>query len=151
MTETNLTAASTLTPTAPLPAPEVVQYNAAPAERRAEIDQALAEIAIDDSTSVLFFGTAAQESVTSVADEMLEGVRNKDTAEAGRALNDLVMTLRGLPVAELDPKQKPGLLGRLFGGITPVAKMLQQYEHVRGQVDGISNRLDAHTGKLMKD
>jgi uncharacterized protein YaaN involved in tellurite resistance len=151
MTETNLTTASTLAPTAPLPAPEVASYDSAPLERRAEIDQALAEIALDDSTSILFFGTAAQESVTTVADEMLEGVRNKDTAAAGQALNDLVTTLRGLPVAELDAKQKPGLFGRLFRGVTPIAKMLQQYEQVRSQVDAISNRLDGHTGKLMKD
>jgi uncharacterized protein YaaN involved in tellurite resistance len=150
MTETHVTA-STLAPTSPLPAPEVMGYDTAPAERRAEIDQALAEITIEDSTSILFFGTAAQESVTTVADEMLEGVRNKDTAEAGRALNDLVTTLRGLPVAELDAKQKPGLLDRLWRGVTPIARVLQQYEKVRAQVDAISNRLDAHTGKLMKD
>src|SRR5688572_5968921 len=151
MTETNLTTASTLAPTAPLPAREIASYDSAPVERRAEIDQALAEIALDDSTSILFFGTTAQESVTTVADEMLEGVRNKDTAAAGQALNDLVTTLRGLPVAELDAKQKTGLLGRLFRGVTPIAKMLQQYEQVRSQVDAISNRLDGHTSKLMKD
>jgi uncharacterized protein YaaN involved in tellurite resistance len=151
MTETNLTAASALAPTAPLPAAEAVRYDTAPPERRAEIDQAMGEIAIDDSTSILFFGTAAQESVTGVADEMLEGVRNKDTAAAGQALNDMVTTLRGLPVADLDVKEKPGLLARLFRSATPVARMLQQYEQVRSQVDTISNRLDAHTSKLMKD
>lgn len=151
MTETNLTAASALPSTAPLPAAEEVRYDAASAERRAEIDRAMAEIAMDDSTSILFFGTAAQESVTGVADEMLEGVRNKDTAAAGQALNDMVTTLRGLPVADLDVTQKPGVMARLFRGATPVARMLQRYEQVRSQVDAISNRLDAHTSRLMRD
>lgn len=151
MTETNLTAASALPSTAPLPAAEEVRYAAASAERRAEIDRAMAEIAMDDSTSILFFGTAAQESVTGVADEMLEGVRNKDTAAAGQALNDMVTTLRGLPVADLDVTQKPGVMARLFRGATPVARMLQRYEQVRSQVDAISNRLDAHTSRLMRD
>jgi uncharacterized protein YaaN involved in tellurite resistance len=151
MTETTLTAASQLAPTTPLPSAEAVRYETASPDRRSEIDEAMAEIAIDDSTSVLFFGTAAQENVTAVADEMLEGVRNKDTAAAGEALNDMVATLRGLPVGELDPHQKPGLLGRMFRSATPIAKMLQRYEQVGSQVDAISNRLDAHTSKLMKD
>ena len=151
MTETTLTAASKLSPTTPLPAAEAVRYETASPDRRTEIDEAMAELAIDDSTSVLFFGTAAQENVTAVADEMLEGVRNKDTAAAGEALNDMVTTLRGLPVGELDPHQKPGLLGRVFRSATPIARMLQRYEQVGSQVDAISNRLDAHTSKLMKD
>ena len=55
-------------------------------ERRAEIDQAIAELDINDSNSILVFGTAAQEEVTSVADEMLEGVRNNVERLKGRAI-----------------------------------------------------------------
>jgi uncharacterized protein YaaN involved in tellurite resistance len=150
MTDTNQTVPA-LAPTAPLPVPDEVRYETAPPDRRADIDRAMAEIAIEDSTSVLFFGSAAQESVTAVADEMLEGVRNKDTAAAGEALSDMVATLRGLPVADLDVKEKPGFLARMFSSATPIAKVLQRYEQVRSQVDAISNRLDAHTSKLMKD
>jgi hypothetical protein len=72
MTDTNRTAPA-LAPTAPLPATEEVRYETAPPERRAEIDRAMAEIAVEDSTSILFFGTAAQESVTAVADEIRRG------------------------------------------------------------------------------
>jgi uncharacterized protein YaaN involved in tellurite resistance len=82
---------------------------------------------------------------------MLEGVRNKDTGTAGEALNDMVTTLRGFPVADLDPKKRVGLLARVFRGARPIARMLQQYEQVRSQVDAISNRLDSHTSTLMKD
>jgi uncharacterized protein YaaN involved in tellurite resistance len=151
MTDTNLTAATKFTPTATLPADEPVRYDTAPAERRAEIDRAMAEIDLDDSASVLFFGSAAQESVTGVADEMLEGVRNKDTGAAGQTLNEMVATLRGLSIADLEPERKPGLLTRLFRGVAPIARKLQEYERVRSQVDAISNRLDAHTSTLMKD
>jgi uncharacterized protein YaaN involved in tellurite resistance len=151
MTDANTTTASALAPTAPLPATEVVRYDAAPPEHRAEIEQAMAEIEMNDSNSILLFGTAAQDTVTAVADEMLEGVRNKDTGAAGQALNEMVTTLRGLPIADLDPKKKPGILARLFRSARPIAKMLQHYEHVRAQVDAISNRLDRHTSTLMKD
>ena len=134
MTDTNLTAATKFTPTATLPADEPVRYDTAPAERRAEIDRAMAEIDLDDSASVLFFGSAAQESVTGVADEMLEGVRNKDTGAAGQTLNEMVATLRGLSIADLEPERKPGLLTRLFRGVAPIARKLQEYERVRSQV-----------------
>src|SRR5262245_37783888 len=135
MMKTSTSVAPAVATTTPVPAPEVVGYAAAPAERRAAIEQAMAEIAIDDSNSILFFGTAAQDVVTSVADEMLEGVRNKDTGPAGAALNEMVTTLRGLPVADLDPARKRGLLARVFRRARPIAKVLQQYEQVRSQVD----------------
>jgi uncharacterized protein YaaN involved in tellurite resistance len=123
MTDTNPAAGAELiaAPTPPLPADEMVSYDAAPAARRAEIDQAMAEIDLSDSNSVLFFGTRAQEEVTTVADEMLEGVRNKDTGVAGQALNEMVTTLRGFSAGDLDPLKKRGLLARLFGRRRPVA------------------------------
>jgi uncharacterized protein YaaN involved in tellurite resistance len=151
MTQTNTSVATALAPTAPLPAAEVVAYAAAPAQRRAEIEQAIAEIEIDDSKSILFFGTSAQDAVTAVAEEMLDGVRNKDTGAAGQALNEMVTTLRGLPVSDLDPSKKRGVLARMFRSARPIVRMLQQYEQVQKQVDLISNRLDAHTSTLMKD
>ncbi len=151
MNETHTIATPALAPAAPLPAAEMVPYGAAPPEVRVEIERAMAEVEMDDSNSILFFGTAAQDSVTAVADEMLEGVRNKETGAAGQTLNEMVTTLRGLPLAELDPTKKPGLLARLFRRARPVARVLQQYEQVRSQVDAISNRLDAHTSALMKD
>jgi uncharacterized protein YaaN involved in tellurite resistance len=139
------------TPALPAPETEVVPYQSAPPDRRADIEHAIAELNIDDTRSIMFFGTAAQEEVTGVADEMLEGVRNKQTGAAGEALNDMVTTLRGLPVQDLATGEKPGVLKRLFGRARPLVRVLQQYEQVRSQVDAISNRLDAHTDTLMKD
>ncbi len=151
MSETPATAVSALAPTAPLPASDLPTYSSATPERRADIERVQAELDVDDSNSILFFGTGAQDAVTGVADEMLEGVRNKDTGAAGQALNEMIATLRGLPVADLDPKQSGGFLTRLFRGARPIAKVLQQYEQVRSQVDAISNRLDKHTSTLMRD
>lgn len=138
--------AATATPPAPVPS-----YDAAPLEVRAEIEQAMTELDLEDSNAVLTFGTRAQEEVTSVADEMLERVRSKDSGAAGQALNEMVSTLRGFSPQELDPQQKRGFFGRLFRRAGVVAKVLQRYEQVRSQVDAISNRLDSHTSTLMKD
>lgn len=140
-----------LRPTPPLPQSEITTYSAASGTELAEIERVMTEIDLDDSNSILFFGTAAQSEVTTVADEMLEGVRNKHTGPAGDALNQMVSTLRGFSVEELDPNRKRGLIARLLGTAKPVTRVLQQYEQVRGQIDAISNRLDQHVSMLMKD
>jgi uncharacterized protein YaaN involved in tellurite resistance len=134
-----------------LPPTPVDSYEAAPPAVRQEIEQAMTELNLADSNAVIGFGTRAQEEVTSVADEMLERVRSKDTGAAGQALNEMVSTLRGFSPQELDPQRKSGLFTRLFRRAGAIAKVLQRYEQVRSQVDAISNRLDAHTSTLMKD
>jgi uncharacterized protein YaaN involved in tellurite resistance len=151
MTETSTVATSTIASSPVRQPAEIVAYAAAPPERRAAIEKAITEIDIENSNSILFFGTGAQSEVTNVADEMLEGVRNKDTGAAGGALNEMLSTLRGFGLEDLDPNRKPGFLARLLGRAKPVAKVLQQYEEVRKQIDAISNRLDGHTTVLMKD
>lgn len=118
---------------------------------RAEIDALMAEIDLADTNSILFFGTKAQQDLTAISDEMLEGVRNKDMGGAGNALGDMLTTLRGFNVSELDPNRERGLLDRLFGAGKPVAKILQRYEEVRGQIDAIGDRLDTHKGVLLRD
>jgi uncharacterized protein YaaN involved in tellurite resistance len=153
MSDSNTPSApNALAPTPPpLPMTEPQGYDAAPPEKRALIEQAIGEVDLADSKTILFFGSGAQEEVTAVADEMLEGVRNKDTGAAGQTLNEMVTTLRGFSAQELGPGQTRGMLARWFGRARPIAKMLQQYEQVRSQVDAISNRLDRHTSTLMKD
>jgi len=129
----------------------LVKYAEADAERKATMDQAIAEIDIGNSNSIIYFGTKAQEQLTNVSDTMLEGVRNKDTGPAGSALNEMVVTLRGFDVGSIDPTKKPGFLARLFGAVKPVAKFLQQYEDVRRQIDSITDRLEGHTTTLLTD
>lgn len=118
---------------------------------REEIEALMAEIDLADTNSILFFGTKAQQDLTAISDEMLEGVRNKDMGAAGNALGDMLTTLRGFNVSELDPNRERGLLDRLFGAGKPVAKILQKYEEVREQIDAIGDRLETHKGVLLRD
>jgi uncharacterized protein YaaN involved in tellurite resistance len=152
MSETTApTTTSEIKPTAPLPESQVPVYAQTTDTVRAEIDRVIGELDLEESNSILMFGTSAQTEVTTIADEMLEGVRNKDTGPAGEALNEMVSTLRGFSVDELAPGKKPGFFARLLGRAKPIARVLQQYEQVRAQIDAISNRLDDHTNDLMRD
>ncbi len=149
MTEPRTDAAEpVLAPTPPV-ADAMVSYAEAPPDRRARIEAALAELDIADSNSVLTFGAKAQEQVTLISDSMLEGVRNKDTGAAGAVLSDMVATLRGFDVEEL--KKGGGFFARLLGRSRPIVKVLQRYEQVRGQIDGITDRLEGHKTRLMTD
>lgn len=134
----------------PPPPPEtLVSYAEAPPDRRTRIEAALATLNVSDSNNVLTFGAKAQEQVTLISDQMLEGVRNKDTGAAGGVLNDMIATLRGFDVDEL--KEGGGFLSRLFGSARPIVKILQRYEEVRGQIDSITDRLEDHKTRLMTD
>ena len=123
---------------------------AEPAERTA-IDGLIAEIDLNDSNSILYFGAAAQQQLASVSDDMLEGVRNKETGPAGEALNRMVGTVRGFELGELDPNRKPGFFARLLGKAQPVAKFLQRYEEVRDQIDTIGDELERHKTQMLVD
>lgn len=118
---------------------------------RQDIERLMAEIDLTDAHSILFFGSKAQQDLTAISDEMLEGVRNKEMGPAGNALGDMLTTLRGFNVSELDPNKERGLLDRLFSSGRPIAKILHRYEEVRGQIDTIGDRLETHKGELLRD
>ncbi len=111
----------------------------------------MAEINLADSKSILFFGSKAQEQLTVISDKMLDGVKNKDAGPVGNDLNAMVATIRGFDIDELNPNQKPGFFSRLLGKAKPVVKFLQQYEEVRKQIDGITDKLEIHKTTLLKD
>jgi len=113
--------------------------------RIAELKQ---EIDLEDTNSIIFFGTKAQEQLTELSDEMLAGVRTKDLGSAGNALTSMVGKLRSFDIGSLG--QKPGFIARLLGK-NPIKKFLNQYEEVSGQVDTIGDDLERHKNTLLTD
>jgi uncharacterized protein YaaN involved in tellurite resistance len=82
---------------------------------------------------------------------MLDGVKNKDIGPAGEDLNEMVATLRGFEVDNLDPNKKQGVFDKLLGRTKPIVKFLQQYEEVRKQIDMITDKLERHKTALLTD
>lgn len=153
MTDQPLSTATATESNEPIPgiSKDIISYQAAPPEKREQVEQLLQEIDINDTHSILFFGSKAQEQLTSISDRMLDGVKNKDIGPAGNDLNEMVATLRGFDVDDLDPNKKPSFMARLFGKAKPVVKFLQQYEEVRKQIDTISDKLERHKTELLTD
>lgn len=134
---------------------DIVSYEEVEPSEKARIDRLMNEINLADSNSIIFFGSKAQQELTSISDNMLEGVRNKDVGSAGSSLNSMVSVLRGFEVADFDPNERPGfftrLIRKLFGSVSPVAKFIQQYEGVRRQVDTVTDDLEKHKTLLLRD
>lgn len=128
----------------------VALADASPAEQL-EIKGLLAELDLTDSSSVMHFGASAQQQLTAVSDQMLDGVRSKDSGPAGASLSEMVGTLRGFDVEALDPNGKPGFLSRLFGAGKPIVRFLQEYEGVRDHIDRITLDLERHKTRLLTD
>ncbi len=130
---------------------EILPYQEASPEKQQNIQKLLAEIDMNDTHSIIFFGSKAQEQLTSISDRMLDGVKNKDVGPAGSDLNEMVAIIRGFEVDDLDPNKKQGFLDRWFGKARPVVKFLQQYEEVRKQIDTITDKLEKHKTGLLTD
>jgi len=117
----------------------------------AEIQQLMQRIDIRDMQSIVFFGAQAQETLTDLSDQILGGLRNKDTGDAGEALNEMVSTLRGFDASRLESDARPSWIDRLKGKSGNIARALQRYETVRDQIESISARMEQHQTGLLID
>lgn len=130
---------------------EVIAYNDAKDDEKKSIEELIQEIDIDDRSSILFFGGKAQEEMSTISENMLEGVRNKDLGAAATPLNDMIATIRGFDVDELNPNQKLSFFARLFGKAKPVSVFLSKYDDVRKQINNITDRMEEQKTQLLTD
>jgi len=118
-------------------------------EDKVDIDKMITEIDMSDSNSIIFFGTKSQQQLTTISDNMLEGVRNKDIGPAADSLSEMVATLRGFGAEDL--AVNPSWFARWFRGAKPVVKFLQEYEQIRKQIDVVTDKLEGHKTTLLTD
>ncbi|MBT8418565.1 MAG: toxic anion resistance protein [Silicimonas sp.] len=135
----------------PTPASDIVPYEAADPGTSAEIEKRIAEIDMTDTNSIVSFGSAAQQELQEISQSMLHDVRNKDVGPAGDSLRDIVSSIRGFPVSELDVRRKRSWWERLLGRAAPISNFVARFEEVQGQIDGITDNLLGHEHKLLKD
>ena len=135
----------------PEPKEEIVPAAVSDPALQAEIDRIKAEIDLSSSQSIIRFGSGAQAELQTISQDMLTGVRNKDVGPAGSSLREMVTSLRGFSVAELDPDRKQSWWERLMGKSKPIAEFMARYETVQGQIDKITEQLLVHEHTLLKD
>jgi uncharacterized protein YaaN involved in tellurite resistance len=82
---------------------------------------------------------------------MLQDVKNKDVGPAGDSLRNIVTTIRGFSVDEMDLRRDASWWEKLLGRAAPFAKFVAKYEDVQTQIDKITTDLLAHENTLLKD
>lgn len=133
-------------------AEDVARFADLPPERRERVQALMAEIDLADSHSIVGFGSEAQRELTTVSEQILEGVRNKETGQAGAALNQMMLRVREIDLGALKDGREPGWFQRVvLRRVSPLARFLQQYESVRAQIDRIHADLESHRLKMVQD
>ncbi len=135
----------------PTDANAVVPLHEADKPLSAEITRRMDEIDMEDTQSIVSFGSAAQAELQEISQAMLADVRNKDVGPAGDSLRDIVSTIRGFSVSELDVRRERSWWEKLIGRAAPFAKFTAQFEKVQGQIDRITDNLLTHEHTLLKD
>ena len=135
----------------PEPKGELVTLEAADAPTTAEIERRVAEIDITETNSIVSFGSSAQAELQVISQSMLAGVRNKDVGPAGDSLRNIVTTIRGFSISELDVRRERSWWEKLLGRAAPMAKFAARFEEVQGQIDHITGDLLKHEHVLLKD
>ena len=136
---------------APTPANEIVAYEAADPATTSEIEKRISEIDMTNTNSIVSFGSSAQSELQEISQAMLADVRNKDVGPAGASLRDIVSTIRGFSIDELDVGRKLSWWEKLLGRAEPISKFVAQFEDVQGQIDKITDDLLGHEHRLLKD
>ncbi len=135
----------------PLDAGAVVPLAEADAPVAAEIKSRMEEIDMSSTQSIVSFGSAAQTELQEISQAMLSDVRNKDVGPAGDSLRDIVTTIRGFSVSEMDVRRDRSWWEKLIGRAAPFAKFTAKFETVQGQIDKITDNLLQHEHTLLKD
>ncbi|HPD91740.1 MAG: toxic anion resistance protein [Rhodobacter sp.] len=135
----------------PDPAGELVPLDQAPADKAEAIRTRMAEIDMTETASIIGFGARAQVELQTISQAMLTDVRNKDVGPAGDSLRQIVTTIRGFSVSELDTRRERSWWERLTGRAAPLANFMARYETVQGQIDKVTENLLSHETVLLKD
>ena len=135
----------------PDPSADLVPLPQADAPTAEQIRARMAQIDMGDTNSIVTFGSSAQAELQKISQAMLQGVKNKDVGPAGDSLREIVGTIRGFSVDELDPNRKQSWWERLFGKAKPIHNFMAKYEQVQDQIDRITENLLSHEHALMKD
>lgn len=135
----------------PAAANAIVPLKDAPAETSEEIRSRMEEIDMSDTQSIVSFGSAAQAELQTISQAMLQDVRNKDVGPAGDSLRNIVTTIRGFSVSELDVRRERSWWEKLIGRAAPFAKFTARYETVQAQIDKVTDDLLKHEHTLLKD
>ena len=150
----NLTPTLTLEPAVDEPAlPAIVnneiQKTSEPvltSQEQQMVNDFAARIDVENTAQILQYGAATQKKMADFSDAALENVRTQDLGEVGELIVSVVGELKNF-----DAPESKGLLGLFKKKVSELENMKNRYALAEVNVTRISDALQAHQVRLLKD
>lgn len=110
------------------------------------VEDFAAKIDLENTGQILQYGAGTQKKMADFSDAALENVRTQDLGEVGELLADVVGELK-----EFDATEEKGLFGFFKKQTAKVETLKNRYTKAEGNVTKITEALEQHQMRLMKD
>ena len=128
--------------------PDVVDESTFTDAEKAQVEEFSKKINIKDSNQILQYGAAAQQKLADFSEKALENVRTQDLGQVGDMLAGVVTQLKNFDVED----EGKGFFGKLFNkGEKKLETLQAKYDKTEANVDKISEALEEHQVRLLKD
>lgn len=124
---------------------EMAQMVLTPKEQQMVNDFA-GKIDIENTTQILQYGAGTQKKMADFSDEALNSVRSQDLGEVGDLITNVVVELKGF-----DAEEEKGLFGFFKKQSNKIEAMKLRYDKAESNVEKITDSLQKHQVRLMKD
>lgn len=125
--------------------PKVEEPVLSPAEQKLVEDFA-AKIDIENTNQILQYGAGTQKKMADFSDAALANVKTQDLGEVGELLANVVGELK-----DFDATEEKGLFGFFKKQTAKVETLKNRYTKAEGNVTKITDALEQHQMRLMKD
>ena len=129
----------------PVEEPKVPEPVLTPEEQQLVNDFA-AKIDVENTAQILQYGAGTQKKMADFSDAALAGVRNQDLGEVGDLIVNVVGELKGF-----DTEEEKGFLGFFKKQANKLEVMKARYDKAEVSVEKISDALQQHQVRLLKD
>ncbi|MDO5545386.1 MAG: toxic anion resistance protein [Eubacteriales bacterium] len=116
-----------------------------PEEQRI-VDDFAAKIDVENTTQILQYGAGTQKKMADFSDTALANVRTQDLGEVGDLITSVVGELKGF-----DAEEEKGLFGFFRKQANKLDVMKTRYAKAEANVEKISDALQQHQVRLLKD
>ena len=116
------------------------------AEEQQVVDAFAEKIDVENTTQILQYGAATQKKMADFSDAALANVRTQDLGEVGDLIVEVVGELKGF-----DAEEKKGLFGFFKKQADKLELMQTRYAKAEQNVEKISDALQQHQVRLLKD
>ena len=115
-------------------------------EEQAMVDAFAAKIDVENTAQILQYGAGTQKKMADFSNTALENVRTQDLGEVGSLITDVVGQLKGF-----DAEEEKGLFGFFKKQANKLETMKNKYALAETNVEKISDALQQHQVRLLKD